>query len=392
MYLPIPFIVFGFAFGACIGSFLNVCIWRIPNGLSVVAPPSHCPKCQYQIRFHENIPIISWFVLRGRCSKCRTQISPRYVVVEAITAAIFAAAWWRVWDMQWPPTLLLSVSYLAATSIAVFQIDRKHFIIPNIFTFTGLAVATVCALIFPETHLYERGDTIVYHAYSSVSRAIDLGGYSPRKLALIDVGLGMLAGGGVLVVFRELGKRLCGRYELTTAEPQTVTIDAHGLAVGDAPMTPWPALLKRRTDKAVISGKIRKAGLPGAIDVPADKTVHIRAGRHCVRIDGVEYRIEDLPSITIASSRVILPREVLGMGDVKLMAMIGAFLGPAGAILILAVSSLLGTIAGALVGIWSVLHHRPAPFQAPLPYGSFISLTVLAYIFFGYEAIMLLQR
>ncbi|HLC18816.1 MAG TPA: prepilin peptidase, partial [Thermodesulfobacteriota bacterium] len=76
-----------FLFGAVVGSFLNVCIYRIPQGISIVSPPSRCPVCKRRIPFYFNVPIISYFLLRGRCAYCKTPLSPQYPLVEALTGA-----------------------------------------------------------------------------------------------------------------------------------------------------------------------------------------------------------------------------------------------------------------------------------------------------------------
>src|SRR5207249_6030527 len=89
-------------FGAVIGSFLNVCFHRLPRGASVVVPASACPRCGHELSWFENIPIVSWLVLRGRCRACRAPIGIRYPIIEAITAAMFAAALW-----YYEPTPLL---------------------------------------------------------------------------------------------------------------------------------------------------------------------------------------------------------------------------------------------------------------------------------------------
>jgi len=94
---------FSFWLGACIASFLNVVIWRTPRGESIVSPPSHCPKCDAPIRWWQNIPIISWLALRGKCANCRAPISPRYIFVELLGGVLFLAAFIRIgsagpWD------------------------------------------------------------------------------------------------------------------------------------------------------------------------------------------------------------------------------------------------------------------------------------------------------
>ena len=83
---------FSFWLGACIASFLNVVIWRVPRGESIVSPPSHCPKCGAPIKWWQNIPILSWLALRGKCSSCRAPISPRYIFVETLGGCLFLAA------------------------------------------------------------------------------------------------------------------------------------------------------------------------------------------------------------------------------------------------------------------------------------------------------------
>ncbi len=83
------FIVFLFAVGSCVGSFLNVVIWRLPRGESLSYPPSHCPKCNQRLKWYDNIPVIGWIKLGGKCRFCREPISPRYPIIEAITGLLF---------------------------------------------------------------------------------------------------------------------------------------------------------------------------------------------------------------------------------------------------------------------------------------------------------------
>src|SRR5436190_4759994 len=89
VYHHIVFVVFLFALGACIGSFLNVVVWRLPRGESLSHPPSHCPKCNTKLAWKDNVPIFGWLWLRGKCRYCKEPISARYPIIEAITAAMF---------------------------------------------------------------------------------------------------------------------------------------------------------------------------------------------------------------------------------------------------------------------------------------------------------------
>ena len=88
--MDVMWLVFFALLGACVGSFLNVVIWRVPRGESIVFPSSHCPACGRPIRWYDNVPLVSWLVLRGRCRACQAPISPRYLLIEAATAAMVA--------------------------------------------------------------------------------------------------------------------------------------------------------------------------------------------------------------------------------------------------------------------------------------------------------------
>lgn len=124
------------AFGSIIGSFLNVCIYRLPRGTSVVRPPSACARCARTLSWYENVPVVSYLALRGRCRTCREPISLRYPIVEAITAAMFALAWWY----YGPGLLLVSRLVLGCALIVLFEIDREHQILPHAITLPGIVV------------------------------------------------------------------------------------------------------------------------------------------------------------------------------------------------------------------------------------------------------------
>jgi len=124
--LPVFAVIAG-ALGLVIGSFLNVVIWRVPRGLSIVSPPSACPKCAASIRRRDNIPVLSWVVLRGRCRDCDAPISRRYPLVELGTAALFVLVVLR-FDAGWPT---LAYLYLAAIAVALALIDLDVHKLPN---------------------------------------------------------------------------------------------------------------------------------------------------------------------------------------------------------------------------------------------------------------------
>jgi leader peptidase (prepilin peptidase)/N-methyltransferase len=129
-------IVIAAVVGAMIGSFLNVCIYRLPLGRSIVWPGSACGSCGHQLSWFENIPVLSFLVLRGRCRACHARISWRYPLVELLTAAMFAGAWWY----YGPGALLASRLIFGCALIVLFAIDLEHHLLPNVITVPGLLV------------------------------------------------------------------------------------------------------------------------------------------------------------------------------------------------------------------------------------------------------------
>src|SRR6185503_11620446 len=127
-------------FGALVGSFVNVVVWRLPQGLSVVRPRSACPKCGHQITALENLPVLSWLALRGRCSGCRSRISMRYPLVEAAVSALFVL---MAWTVGFTPILPLWL-YLAAAGTALFLIDIDHHRLMDAIVWPSWVVTVVC--------------------------------------------------------------------------------------------------------------------------------------------------------------------------------------------------------------------------------------------------------
>ncbi len=135
--------------GAMIGSFLNVCIYRIPREISVVTPPSACPHCGTRIAFYDNVPVLGWLWLGGRCRTCRAAISKRYPVVEAVTAMTFVGLVWIYGvTLELIPALVFS-----AAMIVVTLIDYDERIIPDVITWPGTALGILASLITPVTFI-----------------------------------------------------------------------------------------------------------------------------------------------------------------------------------------------------------------------------------------------
>jgi leader peptidase (prepilin peptidase) / N-methyltransferase len=184
--LPPPLgISLAVAFGAMVGSFLNVCVYRLPLGKSIVYPPSGCPTCGRELTWYENVPIVSWLALRGRCRTCATPISIRYPLIEALTAAMFGVAFWY----YGPGLLLLARLILGCALIVLFAIDLEHHLLPNAITVPGIILG------------------FVFSVFTDVGWQASL--------------IGLIAGGGILFAIAEIYYRI--RHE-------------EGLGMGDVKM------------------------------------------------------------------------------------------------------------------------------------------------------------
>ncbi len=180
--------------GLSVGSFLNVCIHRLPRRASVVRPSSRCPSCSYELRWFDNIPVVSWLTLRGRCRKCGAPISIRYPIVEILTMLVFLLHWW-VFD--W--TLLMAVRLLFACAlIALFAIDLEHHLLPDKITLPGIATGLILSLVVPPGIVDAILGTIlgggvlwaIGEAYYRYSGQEGMGGGDVKMLAMIGAFLG----------------------------------------------------------------------------------------------------------------------------------------------------------------------------------------------------------
>jgi leader peptidase (prepilin peptidase) / N-methyltransferase len=140
--LALLYVCWLFALGLCVGSFLNVVIARLPNDESIVRPRSKCPRCSSAIAWYDNIPVISWLLLRGRCRHCKAPISIRYPLIELVTAGLFLAAYSRFeWGWDLVPALVLITLLVPITVI-----DAEHWIIPHELSVPGMALGPLLAI------------------------------------------------------------------------------------------------------------------------------------------------------------------------------------------------------------------------------------------------------
>ena len=163
IYYFVVFACFAFGLGCCVASFLNVCIWRLPREESVAWPPSHCPNCNARIRWYQNIPVLSWLALRGRCANCHQPISARYLVVELLGGVLFLVAYFQ-WAAGFflrmsPPLGLhpLACVWAVPACWLVFSglilgsfIDLDHFYLPDRVTIGGMLLGVPISFGVPE--------------------------------------------------------------------------------------------------------------------------------------------------------------------------------------------------------------------------------------------------
>lgn len=134
-----------FAFGLAFGSFLNVCIYRLPRGLSVVKPRSACPECKAAIAFYDNIPVLSWLVLGGRCRNCRTVITPRYLLIELTNGLLWLACYWYFGWTLW----LVKYCVFSFLLMGLIFTDAETKLLPDKLTIPGFVAGLVFSLIVP---------------------------------------------------------------------------------------------------------------------------------------------------------------------------------------------------------------------------------------------------
>jgi leader peptidase (prepilin peptidase)/N-methyltransferase len=333
--------------GAIVGSFLNACIYRLPRGISLNQPSrSFCPLCLRAIPWRENVPLLSWFLLRGRCSSCGAKISFRYVLVELLTALLFVFVWLR---FGFPLTAVYWI--LVALLLTATFIDLEHFLIPDEITVGGTAMGLFLSALFPQMM------QTTSHAQSFL-------------FALGAAGFGF----GLLWAIVELGKLAFGnkRHRFEKEEPFALrpSEGAMTLQIGEEVFS-WEDIFARESDELVL--ECASANIAG--DRPVLRFRHDR-----MIVADQETPLEQLEAITGTLRGVIIPREAMGFGDVKLIAAIGAFLGWKAVLFSLATASIVGC-AAAFAGIFLARDKA----GARVPFGPFLAFGALFWIFGGEE-------
>ena len=368
--------------GSLIGSFGNVVIWRLPRRESVVHPGSHCPKCNHRLGPLELVPVLSWLALRGRCRNCKEPISARYPAVEALMAVLFVLLVWR-WsplDYGWAVLpLLIVVAMLTMAAI----IDIDHFILPDVLTFGALAVALAGSFLTGE--------------------AADL----PGPAAALA---GALTGAGVLVLINRVGALVLRRFADTKERLFPFSLDqANVAAVAGAVGGVWVGVAAGAVSLLanLVSRRILRVPEPlifglwlvalvfstTTFTVPTVTAVagSVMAAGAWALIGALYWWIhdmvrpepqeagaaatEDAASSAVATDEAGAEPVAMGFGDVKLAAVLGAFLGWEKFL----VGLFLAVSLGALFGIVQ----RIAGGGRLIPFGPYLLAGALLALFFG---------
>jgi leader peptidase (prepilin peptidase)/N-methyltransferase len=194
-----------FVLGAIFGSFGNVIIYRLPKGESVVLPGSHCQKCGKPVAWYDNIPIISWLVLRGKCRHCSEKFSIRYMIVEIVMGLCFALVFHFV---GWKWLLLEYLIFIFGLVVCSF-IDLDHYILPDVFTLSGIVIGLVGAALNPERSFYESLGGVLMgggflwltaYLYYLFTKVEGMGGGDIKLIAWIGAVLGWQAVPFVIII------------------------------------------------------------------------------------------------------------------------------------------------------------------------------------------------
>ena len=351
METGVYYLIFGtlaFALGAAIGSFLNVGIYRLPREISIARPSrSFCPSCKAPIPWRQNVPLLSWFLLRGRCANCGAKIAFRYLGVELLTALLFLAIWQF---FPWPVAIAYWV-FACILLVATF-IDLEHFIIPDQITIGGTIAGVVASFVVPE-----------------------LMNTDSRVAALVRSLLAAAFGYVILWIVLEGGKIAFGKKRIRLDGPTPFTWtrrdDDADFIVGEE-RSLWSDYFARERDRLLLHCDNAK------IDNREFETVTLEFHYNRVRIQADEFVLDTVDQISGVAHELEIPREAMGRGDLKFLAAIGAFLGWRGVLF----SIFAGSILGSIVGLATLVIGKRV-WSAKLPFGPYLALGGLIWMFFG---------
>jgi len=374
--------IFVFAIGACVGSFLNVVVYRMPLGLSLVTPPSACPKCGHKLAAYDNVPIFGWLWLRGKCRYCGNQISPRYPLVELLTALLFLGHYLLLFKYGWGPyqivesptvfgtistslrqltpehdwpTLLLHL-WLIGALLAASLIDLEHYMIPLEICWLTAGIGIFGSALMPR-------ETLGALSTGPAQAAMALGG---------AIGLAL----SILLVQRKLLKRSFDE-DAPLLEKE---IEALPEAERPDPWTPARIRAEMRLEMLFVMIPIVLAGVAGAVALkwPGAGWLRVLTEPH---VNGALASIAGglIGAAVVWFFRIAgsygFGREAMGLGDVHLMFAVGTIIGAEGS----TVAFFLAPAFGLLIAIIQMIRRG----KRELPYGPYLSLASYAVLLFG---------
>jgi leader peptidase (prepilin peptidase)/N-methyltransferase len=344
----ILFSVFVFIVGAAVGSFLNVCIYRLPLDLSINRPRrSFCPACKHPIPWQQNLPLVSWMLLRGRCANCGATITFRYFAVELLTAFLFLAIW-----QSFPVSIAVAYWIFVSLVVVATFVDFEHFIIPDQVTIGGTIAGIIASFAVPGLM-----DT------------------DSRVAAVVRSVLAAALGYLILLIVLEAGKLAFGKKRIQLDAPTPFTWTRQGddadFIVG-AEQSLWSDYFARENDRLLLhcdEAKIDNRSYGNArLDFHYDR----------VAVEGAVIALDEVAHISGVVRELQIPREAMGRGDLKFLAAIGAFLGWRAVLFAVFAGSLLGS----LVGLFTLLVGKRV-WSAKLPFGPYLAFGAVTWMFFG---------
>jgi len=271
---PLAWQIYAGVVGACVGSFLNVVIWRLPRGENLAKPRSRCPGCGQPIRWFDNVPVLSWLLLRARCRRCRTSISVRYPLVEALTAALFVLAAART-GLPDDAALFAVNAVFTSAMVAIAFIDLDTRLIPDVISKPGIAVGLFASLLVPRMH--DAG-----FLPEMTNRAV---------ASLLEGAAGAATGAGVLLLVRWIGSLAFKKEAMGLGDVKLLAM----IGAFTSPIGVLYVLLLASLSGAIVGVvfvAVRKRGF-AALSGTVAKSATIRAGR--VEGDALELVVHGVP-------------------------------------------------------------------------------------------------
>ncbi len=367
--------------GACVGSFLNVVIWRMPRGQSIVFPGSHCPSCGRAIKWYDNVPLLSWLMLRGKCRFCGVSISPRYLIVEAVTALMVIGLYvcmyildvrlgLNVFEKSWP--MFVSHAALLCGLLACSLIDIETFTVPLELCWFVSLVGIIAATVWP-------GEVMLPHVSPTLGAAC-LGAAIGLALAIL-----LLRRGLIQPSFVDADYRGDGNEDSEAVQGDEKKKAGHNVAITSASgVNPRVEILRELIFLApVFIGAIAGGLLVTKVDSIASawqSLYGLADGRVGLHLDGLFAAMFGyfIGAIWIWGIRILgtlaFGKEAMGLGDVHILAAVGAVTGW----VIPSLAFFLAPVFGLLWALFLLMRKG----QRELPYGPWLSAgTVAAMIF-----------